>query len=786
MSKDDADILESSLEAPALDVVHSVVQFFRIAWYRRNMILAILVALSLLGALAYATATRIYESHASLLILQSGKDATTPSVGGDGADAKVMPTYQELLKSAIVLEGAVKHLPPKHRIDFRTHPQDKWARVLAANLSTSSVRNTNIIDVSYRSKNPYTAAEVVRAVIQSYLEFIDRTHKGTAADVIGVLTREKAKLEAALEQKQHELLAARSASGQIGLKRDGPVAPPLVQRVIDLNDLLTKAQEKRIEFQASLATIEQAVVKGEDLQQHILAVEETVGREILLSSLGLNSQDASVQSGLERKLLEDRAQLQTALREFGPAHPRVVEISDRIRLTEQYLQSYRNQLDYRLAELQQSQLGPTLVKMLTQSLAKAWEEEKSIARLFEDARREAVKLNGEMAELEILEHDVGRLRNSHDVLVNQIASIDLRQERGEIRAAVVEEPTPSLKPVSPQLVNIAAVCIFATILLGAVTVYVLDILDDRFRSPEELRMHLGVPVLAMVRKMSISDSEGLQSVQTHIAPDSAETEAFRTLRTALALNSRATGRIVISSSEPGDGKTTVLANLAVSYAQSGKRTLLIDADLRRPGMTALLNLKGRSGVSDILRAKDSVAELAEEYLCRTEVEGLDVLPAGPRRANPSEMLAGSRFGDLLAWADGAYDQILVDSPPVLAASDSQIVGQLVDGVILVVNAEKNHRHVAVRAVESFVALGVEVLGAVVNRISPNDSKGYGYGYGYGYEYHGHSDDETDSEHEAPVSMTLPQLSQAEENRPDESDPLDSRPKTGRIVPRRVA
>jgi capsular exopolysaccharide synthesis family protein len=285
---------------------------------------------------------------------------------------------------------------------------------------------------------------------------------------------------------------------------------------------------------------------------------------------------------------------------------------------------------------------------------------------------------------------------------------------------------------------------------GIGLVYVLDILDDRFRSPEELRSQLGAPVLAMVRQMDDLQALGLQGIHVHVTPDAVTSEAFRTLRTTLAFAQEDTTRMVISSAEPGDGKTTVMANLAVSFVQSGKKTLLIDADLRRPGLTNLMGMKGQSGLTDLLSGAGPVPECASQLVRQTDLAGFDFLPAGPRRPNPAELLNGSRLADLLAWAESIYDQILIDSPPALAASDASIIGRLVDGVVLVVQPRKNQRRLVLRAAESFTSLGVNLLGVVVNRVTADkadaiygySSYGYGYGYGYGDGYGSESESET--------------------------------------------
>ena len=154
---------------------------------------------------------------------------------------------------------------------------------------------------------------------------------------------------------------------------------------------------------------------------------------------------------------------------------------------------------------------------------------------------------------------------------------------------------------------------------------------------------LGVPVLSIVRKLDELDGAGLSTVHTFVSPNAVEAEAFRTLRTALTLGTGATDRIAISSAEPGDGKTTVTANLAVSFAQAGKKTLVIDADLRKPGMTALMGLKGKPGVADILASGENAGRIAPKLVQRSVQPGLDVLPAGLRRPNPAELLNATKF-----------------------------------------------------------------------------------------------------------------------------------------------
>jgi capsular exopolysaccharide synthesis family protein len=245
----------------------------------------------------------------------------------------------------------------------------------------------------------------------------------------------------------------------------------------------------------------------------------------------------------------------------------------------------------------------------------------------------------------------------------------------------------------------------------------------------------------MVRQHPARDESGLDGLQLHCAPDAAESEAFRTLRTTLAFSRESVGRIAVTSAEPADGKTTVVANLGVAYAQVGKRTLLIDGDLRRPGLSSLFQLRSQSGLSDVLRSDEAVGRMCVERIRPSGLDRLDILPCGPRPSDPAELLGRERFSDLLGWAETIYDQILVDGPPILAASDVAVMGRLVDGVVVVVQPHKNHRRRVLRAVESLASLGVALAGVVVNRIAGDAAAGYygyagdyGYGYGYGSRY----------------------------------------------------
>jgi capsular exopolysaccharide synthesis family protein len=438
---------------------------------------------------------------------------------------------------------------------------------------------------------------------------------------------------------------------------------------------------------------------------------------------------------MKQELIEAKARLEEIKPHYGRAHPEYRATLGKIHEIEKYLSDYQNSIKQKLAEVQRDDLGPMLLDMLHQKLALTRSQEAAQAMRWQEVYREATRLQSRLDYIKTLSSDTEVLRTQREGLVQQIGNVKLKHDGADMRAKVVAHPTRVDQPVSPNLRRVALMAVIAGLAMGLLAVYVLDILDDRFRSAEEMQAQLRAPVLSMVRQLKAANHTGLQSLQVYSQPDAPESEAFRTLRTALSLGDQPAYRMVITSAEPGDGKTTVLANLAVSYAQSDKRTLLIDADLRRPGLTATLGLKGTEGLSNIIRSNADVAAMATSHIQASGVEGLDVLSSGPRPSNPGELLSSPRFADLLGWAETLYDRILIDSPPALAASDTAIIGRLVDGAMLVVQPEKNRRRLVIRAAESLTLLKINVLGVVINRVcSEKDGGYYGYDSGYHYDY----------------------------------------------------
>ncbi|UYN55713.1 CpsD/CapB family tyrosine-protein kinase [Lacticaseibacillus chiayiensis] len=219
---------------------------------------------------------------------------------------------------------------------------------------------------------------------------------------------------------------------------------------------------------------------------------------------------------------------------------------------------------------------------------------------------------------------------------------------------------------------------------------------------------------------------------TYAEPKHVISEQYRTVRTNIEFASAALDKcqvVMFTSSTMSEGKSTVSANVAVTWAQAGKKVLLIDADLRRPTVHATFRKLNLDGVTTILTGKTKPSEVVEE----TFVDNLSIISSGPIPPNPSELLNSKRMGDLLNWARENFDIIVLDAPPVLAVSDVQVLVPRTDGVVIVSNLGKTLKGDLQRTVEVLKLAKAHILGSVERVRSRHGDRGYGYGYGYGYQ-----------------------------------------------------
>ncbi len=296
---------------------------------------------------------------------------------------------------------------------------------------------------------------------------------------------------------------------------------------------------------------------------------------------------------------------------------------------------------------------------------------------------------------------------------------------------VVEWAEPNYAPIGPQTTTNVALAGAIGALLATGAILLLEYLDDTVKSGEELSTLSGVPFLGIVPRMAQSE-QAPERLVTLSKPRSNISECFRVLRTNLQFSSfdRPLRTVLVSSPQPTEGKSTTAANLAVVFAQAGKRVILVDTDLRRPILHRIFEAPNDWGLTSLLIADDR--DVASG-VCPTKVERLFFVPSGPLPPNPSEMLGSQRMQGLIEQFQQVADVIIFDSPPLLTVTDSTVLATRVDGVVLVTDSGATRREAVRKAVESLHQVGARLLGTILNRVNTR-SEGYYYYYYYSHYY----------------------------------------------------
>jgi capsular exopolysaccharide synthesis family protein len=734
---------QNSSSGDHADIVAWTVRFLKTARARKKTVLLFFAVCSFLGIVKYVTSTRLYESHAEVLVLEQGGSVLDKDRGGGRSLTDQMPNFERVFTSDRVLKQTLRELPSEYRSDFLGTTPDRWLDTFRNSVTVATARRTNVILVAYRSKDPETAYYVVDALVSASLEFLNSMHSDSALDMLKLIRTDLNKTEHALQEKQarHTQLTRES---QLLFSSDEKVVNVLNEAIIKLNEDLIKAKRETTDARAMKLALESAIRNGDDVQAIALKLSESLATEFIKSASGLGYSDAQTTSRLEQSMVNDQAELQNKLSVLGPKHPEVIALDNRIRETQRYLMNRKEVMGMVANEQSKTVLAPRLLEIARTRLAMAETNEKEMDRQFSELREEALGRNQQVAEMQILTAEINQLQSHHTLLMERMRDLDLGKQTG-IRAKVITDPRMNKTPVSPKLSMMMLLTLVCGLGSGLGAVYVIDLIDDRFRSPDDLRQQVGAPILAMVRKLPPLAPHGLESLYPYARPTSVEAEAFRSLRTAIDFSENDTKVLTISSTEPGDGKTTVIGSLAVAFAQGGKRILAIDGDMRRPGLTKLFDLGQRAGLSNVLKSDRPIEEIVLPLIYRPGLANLDIIAAGPRPSNPAELLSGDRLPELIAWAQERYDQILIDAPPSLAVSDVQIIGRVVDGALITVRPDRNRRKMVLRAAENLTALGCPLIGIVVNHLNAREGDEYAYGYGYGYAYGDEMQDQGESE-----------------------------------------
>ena len=592
--------------------------------------------------------------------------------------------------------------PPGGTPAAETRAQSVAIDRFLARLDVVPVRDSRIVDVTFSATVPALTADVANALAQAYIDQDLAFRNASSRDASDWLHQRITEQREAVESADLAVQRYREAHGAVSLDdRQNVVA----QELADLNAAATQAAAQRIAREARYREMQAVRHEPPALDRF----PEILGNDFI-------QQQKTRLAELQR----DEARL---AEELGDLHPDLIGVRSGMAAAEARL---RDEV-------------AKVVDSVRTEFEVARNEERELRAALDRRTAAALALDRAGIEYGVLAREAESARRIYESLLQRADETDVTGELRTTAIRIVDAAETPLRPSRPRRGRTLLFGIFGGAFFAVGLVFFVEYLDGRVKTPADVRTHLGQPYLGMLPKIALKDPD-----RTRFLKDADRTRfrlgspvpenfaaAIRTIRTGLFFSSTEEGcrSVVVTSAEPGDGKSALACNLAIAIAQSGQRTLLVDADLRRPQVHEYWEQERAPGLSDVMVGQAK----ADAAVRETMPAGLSVLTAGRQSPNPTELVASRRFETFVASQHEHYDWIVFDAPPVLPIADATIVAHAVNHVLFVVDAEATHRRTAVVALERLTAAGANVAGIVLNKVDL-DAHPYYYSQYYRRDY----------------------------------------------------
>lgn len=684
--------------------------YLNVIMSRRKIFLLVFLTVFFGVALYTFTVKPVFEAFATLQVQtqRGGRGDLLAELGGTAQNP--VDTEIEIIKSRSMAEQVILRLHPPNAPALPPQELQDSANRLKSGIQVMEVgKNTGIIRLAYKSTDPRRARDVVNTLAQVYQEHNVDFKSQEASKTLEFIASQLASTQNDLDGAEKNLQAFKGKSGSVKLDTDNAA---LVKRLAEIDTQLSALRLQKSELEFSTALLRQAIQKGA-VHTAPPAFQDDLGT-----------------GALTARLAELDVQRQTLLNDLSEGHPQVKGLKAEI-------------------DEVQSKLLATYEATL-----------KGLSRQERALQQELERYEGEFRKLPEAERELGKLLRVTKVNADIYTFLLQKHEEARITKAatisnisVVDPAIIPTTPIKPQKQKNLLLGLLLGLMLGAGLAFFVEYLDDTLKGGDEARRVIGAPVLAVIPFIPAEEGQDTDlhsSMITHLRPKSPIAEAFRSLRTSIhfsAINSEK--KVLLTTSTfPGEGKTTISANLAITLSQTGAKVLVIDGDLRRPSLHTKFGHSKVPGLSEVLAGDVS----AQSILHNTGIPNLSLLTAGTTPPNPAELLGSEKMANLLLGLRKEYDHIIIDAPPVLAVTDAPLLTSHCDMVIIVLETERVPVKAAQRMAEMLFNVHAPVGGIVVNDKvgASNERYGYygrsysGYGYGYGAAYYA-EDEQNQSE-----------------------------------------
>jgi len=668
----------------------SLQEYLGILRRRRWIILQAFVLIAVIGVAQALMAKNVYQASAKMLV--EGPSYNLNTVDSSNplsslfqiSQQQTVDTQVEVLQAAPLLDQVEKQVGP-------------------ASLTVSNVKDTNVVEVVGESNDPKMAAAAPNALLKLYIDQDLSQNLGEMENARRFVIKQGALARQRLNATETALKKFKQQShiAELTKNRDDQIA-----RVTELTIAQQKAQSDLIVLRAQIAS-----------DRHLLAEQPTT---TTVQTQATNTALVSLKDEIRQLEVQRVGMIQPGgLTPKAPA----------VRALDAQIASLRQRLADQPPLTGSETISPSASRQSLREKIADMEAQIPVLQtqmaLTNETLIQATKKVGNYAGLELT---LDRLTREHDAaqasdknFTDQLGDLNLREKAHHATARIIESAAVPLTPVRPhRMQSIIFACLIG-LFVGLCLALMQEFLDDRINTVDEANRILGLPSLGTVPALSAADAHLLPQMQG-LDPAS---ESYRVLRTNIhfATVDAPARTLMVTSANPGEGKSTTAANLAFAMAMDGKKVLLVDTDLRRPSMHKMLNLKPVPGLTDVL--------LGHAALAPQEVmPGLSVVTAGSTPPNPGELLNSRKFRTLVEDLMAQADVVIFDSPPVLAAADAVILASQMDGTILVVETGATKKGSARRTLQLLKQARATLLGIAFNKMRAQDGEGYYYNYQY--------------------------------------------------------
>jgi succinoglycan biosynthesis transport protein ExoP len=572
-------------------------------------------------------------------------------------------------------------------------------------ITVNPIRGSRLVDVSATSTDRKQTALIANALVDAYIEQNLEKKLSASKEAVRWLSKELETTQKKLVDSEAALQAYKEQQEIISIEDRQNI---VMQKLSELNTAVNEARIKRASLEAEYNKIQQyGTTKLESLSQ-------VINNPLILQ--------------LKVELSNLESQLSELEKKFRSKHPDVIALYSQI-------VSVRKRID---TEMQR------IIDSLTNQYEVARAQEQELSKMLEQQKQEALELDQKAIKYKELQREVESNQRIYDTLLQRAkeASITERLETSNIN--IVDRATIPNSPIAPRKTRNIMLGIMVGLVMGISLAFFFEYLDNSVKTAEDIKRYLDIPFLGLIPKVSrkdVSSNNTRYIADTIVAlnPRSNASEAYRSLRTNVTFSllndqyfsSDQGAVLLVTSAGPEEGKSCIVANLAIAMAQSGSKTLIIDCDFRRPVMHKIFNLNNTAnGFADIITNVKGYG--TKKAIRGTSIPNLHIIPCGKVPSNPSELLGSTLTRMIIRTLAERYDKVLIDSPPVNTVTDPVILSRIADGVIFIIQAGETRRDVAQRARDQLQAAEAPILGGVLNNVDFEKDKYYYYTY---YRYY---------------------------------------------------